>query len=56
LTEEETGKMILDSAFNVHSALGPGLLEGKEFFNKSPDISRIDFRNLSLPSRSSRDI
>ena len=31
-------------------------LEGKEFFNQSSDISRIDFRNPSLPSRSSRDI
>jgi GxxExxY protein len=31
-------------------------LEGKEFFNQSPDISKIDFRNPSLPSRSSRDI
>src|SRR5580704_14190421 len=27
LTEEEIGKMILDSAFKVHTALGPGLLE-----------------------------
>ena len=31
-------------------------LEGKDFFNQSSDISRIDFRNPSLPSRSSRDI
>jgi len=27
LNEEEIGKTILDSAFKVHSALGPGLLE-----------------------------
>ena len=27
LSEEEIGKLILDSAFKVHSALGPGLLE-----------------------------
>lgn len=27
LNEEEIGKIILDSAFKVHSALGPGLLE-----------------------------
>ncbi len=27
LNEEEIGKVILDSAFKVHSALGPGLLE-----------------------------
>ena len=27
LSEEETGKIILDSAFKVHSSLGPGLLE-----------------------------
>lgn len=26
-TEEEIGKVILDSAFKVHTALGPGLLE-----------------------------
>jgi GxxExxY protein len=30
-------------------------LEGKGFFNQSSDVSRIDFRNPSLPSRSSRD-
>jgi GxxExxY protein len=27
LNEEEIGKIILDSAFKVHTALGPGLLE-----------------------------
>jgi GxxExxY protein len=27
LTEEEIGKIILDSAFKVHTVLGPGLLE-----------------------------
>jgi GxxExxY protein len=27
LTEEEIGKSVLDSAFKVHTALGPGLLE-----------------------------
>jgi GxxExxY protein len=27
LTEEEIGKIVLDSAFKVHTALGPGLLE-----------------------------
>ncbi len=27
LNEEEIGKVILDSAFKVHTALGPGLLE-----------------------------
>ena len=27
LNEEEIGKLILDSAFKVHTALGPGLLE-----------------------------
>lgn len=27
LNEEEIGKLILDSAFKVHSTLGPGLLE-----------------------------
>lgn len=27
LSEEEIGKMVLDSAFKVHTALGPGLLE-----------------------------
>ena len=31
-------------------------LEGKDFFNPPPDISRIDFQKPSLPSRSSRDI
>ena len=27
LNEEEIGKIILDSAFKIHTALGPGLLE-----------------------------
>jgi GxxExxY protein len=27
LTEEEIGKIILDSAFKIHTVLGPGLLE-----------------------------
>jgi GxxExxY protein len=31
-------------------------LEGRAFFNQVPDISRIDFKNPSPPSRSSRAI
>jgi GxxExxY protein len=46
--ENELSKSILDAAFRVHSALGPGLLEGAYEACLAYELSAEEFRILTL--------
>lgn len=61
--EEEIGKIILDSAFKVHTVLGPGLLESVyeaalaiELSKRGLFVERQKPITVEYPSRPSRDI